>query len=189
MRAFIAMFVILFGAIAVGNVSAQDEMKSGSGGMSEAELRNLADSLPKLPGSIQAIRFFSASGDQRGISAALATFEKQAGWQISIFNSRGDQKFQLGWESGKLDDSFSVSSPDALKIFHLGNEDAVEFNGCAPHVCPDVFSILLYVPSKETAFTAKYVWGKVTYSPTLGTAADAQYKSALDQLVSEHRNQ
>ena len=188
MRAVITMFVFLLGVIAVGNVSAQDEMKAGSGGMSVAELRNLADSLPQLPGSIRRSRFFSTSGDQRG-TAALATFEKQAGWQISIFNSRGDQKFKLGWESGKLDDSFSVSSPDALKIFHFGSEDAVEFNGCAPHVCPDVFSILLYVPSKGTAFTAKYVWGKVTYSPTLGTAADAQYKSALDQLVSEHRNQ
>jgi hypothetical protein len=189
MRAIIATFAVLFSFIAVGNVAAQDQINAGNGGISAAEFRSLADSMPKLPGSIQAIRFFGAPRGQQGTSAALATFQKQAGWQILIFKSRSDQKFQLAWESGKLDDSFSVSSSDALKIFHLGNENAVEFNGCAPHVCPDVFSILLYVPSKGAAFTAKYVWGKVTYSPTLSTAADAQYKSALDQLVSEHRNQ
>ncbi len=188
MRAVITTFAILFGVIAVGNVSAQDEMKSGNGGMSVAEFRDLADSLPKLPGSIQAIRFFSSSGDQQGTSAAFATFERQAGWQVSIFNSHGDLKFQLEWQSGKLDDSFSVSSPDALKIFHFEKEDAVVFDGCAPHVCPDVFSILMYVPSKRTTFTAKYVWGKVTYSPTLGSPSEVQYKSALDQMVSEHRN-
>ncbi len=53
MRAVITTFAILFGVIAVGNVSAQDEMKSGNGGMSVAEFRDLADSLPKLPGAFR----------------------------------------------------------------------------------------------------------------------------------------
>ena len=156
--------------------------------MSVGEFRNLADSIPKLPGSIQAIRLFTTSEDQQQISAAFATFDKKAGWQILMFDSRADEKFHLAWQSGKLDDSFSVSHPDALKVFHFGHENAVEFDGCAPHVCPDVFSILMYVPSKRAASTAKYVWGKVTYSPALDSAAEAPYKSALDQLVSEHRN-
>ena len=81
-----------------------------------------------------------------------------------------------------LDDSFSVSSHGALKIFHLRDEDAVEFSGCAPHVCPDVFSVFIYVPSQKAAFMAQYVWGKVTYSPAIESAADEKYKFALDQL-------
>jgi hypothetical protein len=188
MRAVITVLAVLSGVIAVSSVSGQDEMKPRNGGMSVAEFRGLADSLPRLPGNIQSISFFRTSGDPSGNSAAFATYERQAGWQITIFNSQGDHKFQMEWQSGKLDDSFSVSSPDALKIFHFGNEDAVEFDGCAPHVCPDVFSVLMYVPSKRAAFTAKYIWGRITYSPSLNSAASSPYKLALDQLVSEHRN-
>lgn len=188
MRAAIITVVLLFGIISVQALSAQ-ETQSGNGGMSAAEFRDLANSLPKLPGSIQAIRLFRAPGTEQTTSAAFATFSEQTGWQISIFDSPAGHKFQLEWQSGKLDDSFSVSDSSELKVFQLGQQDAVEFEGCAPHVCPDVFSILIYVPSKRTAFTVKYVWGKVSYSPALGSPENAQFKSALDQLVAERRKQ
>ncbi len=183
------MVVLLFGIIATQALSAQDQTKSENGGMSVSEFRDLADSLPKLPGNIQAIRLFRDSGPGQTNFAAIATFSNQMGWQISIFDSPVGRKFKLIWQSGKLDDSFSVSDPSALKLFHLGQEDAVEFEGCALHVCPDVFSILMYVPSKRTSFSVKYVWGKVSYSPVLESPANAPYKSALDQLVSQRRNQ
>ncbi len=186
MRLAILPLVLLSGLIAA--TSAQNGSQSGCCAMSESEFRNLAESLPQLPGRIEAIRLFSAHGNQQVSSVAFATFDKQAGWQVLIFDAPSGHKFQMEWQSGKLDDSLSVSDADALKIFHFRKEDAVEFDGCASHVCPDVFSILLYVPSQRRAFVAKYVWGKVTYSPALDSPTEAQYKSALDQLVREHRD-
>jgi hypothetical protein len=182
--AFLTVFVF-FGLFNVPSPSAQSEGPQ-SDGMTVQQFREFAASLPDLPGQIQAIRLLQGSGSAR--SVALATFGERTGWQLFVFDSVNGSKFELGWKSEKLDDSFSVSYPDALKVFSLGQEQGATFDGCAAHVCPDVFSVLLYVPSKRTSFTAKYVWGKVTYSSKLESPENSSYKAALEQLVKEHRN-
>ena len=155
-------------------------------GLSVAQLRTLANSLPGSS-SIQAIQFLRKDGfwiDR----AAILTLGKNSGWQIFVFNRQSNEKITLEWKSGKLDDSFAVSSPNQFQLVVAASETALKFSGCAAHVCPDVFSVMLYVPSKKTAFSATYIWGKVTYSPA-GNGPDSQiYKSSLDQLIAEHRN-
>lgn len=185
MRTLFRMALVLLIFSSLQNTATCDEGSSESGGLSVVELREFANSLPDLPGRIQAIRLFRESGGQRS-SVAVATWAERSGWQIFVFNSPSGKKFQLEWTSGKLDDTFTVSSFHALEIFDLGTELGVSFYGCAPHLCGGgVFSVLLYVPSKRTAFTARYVHGKVTYSPGLESPENSSYKSALDQLVKE----
>jgi hypothetical protein len=185
MRLAITMLLILGGVAAVGNISANKQRNLANGGMTVEEFRNLADSLPKLPGTIQSVLLFRASGDKQSISAALATFDDKKGWQLLVFHSLEGRKYQLEWQSSKLDDSFYISNPGALKVFSLGDETAISFEGCARHACPDVFSILLYVPSRRSSFTATYIRGKVTYSPSLTTEEQESYKSVLVQLIGE----
>ncbi|MGH9615679.1 MAG: hypothetical protein ACRD28_02975 [Acidobacteriaceae bacterium] len=156
--------------------------------LSVQEFRGFAESLPKLPGQIQAVRLFRESGG-REASVAVATWGERSGWQLFVFSPHNGQHFQLEWKSGKLDDSFYVSYPDALKIFNFGEEDGVEFSGCARHVCPEVFSIMIYVPSRQVAFKAKSIYGRVLYSPSLETPRNHLYKDALDQLIKERQNQ
>lgn len=155
-------------------------------GLTATQFSNLASSFVNLPGRIDAVQIFHVAGNQQD-SVAIATFEDSAGWQLAIFNPAPGGKYVLGWKSGKLDDSFAVSSPGALRISSLANEQAIVFDGCASHACPDVFSILLYVPSAGGAFTAQYVWGKIAYSPNLEEAKYAQYKSILANLVRKHK--
>jgi len=81
------------------------------------------------------------------------------------------------------------SLPQMPAHIQLGSGDAIVFEGCAKHVCPDVFSVLLYDPAARAAFTAKYVWGKITYSPSLNSPKDALYKEALEQLIHERRDE
>jgi hypothetical protein len=156
-------------------------------GVSSDELRSLATSLPELSGRIQAFQIIYDSTVQRN-GVVLATFSEKSGWQLVMFSPIKDGSFKQTWQSGKLADSFSVSSQSKLKVVSLGNEEGVQFEGCAQHVCPDVYSILLYVPSKQTAFTADYVWGKVTYSANSDAAENSGYKAVLANLLKKHKN-
>ena len=152
-------------------------------GLSVDELRNFATSLSVLPGNIQAIRIFHGTEGSE-YSVALATFSEQSGWQIFVYNPGKNGRFELAWKSGKLDDTFYGASPDDLRVFNSGGyEDGIVFHGCAVHVCPDVFSVLLYVPTTRTAFTATYIWGKIKYSFDINDSKNNGYKSALDNLI------
>ena len=174
---------VVAGAIAQ-KVPAPDET-----GISVSQLQALVGELPPLPeGSIQAVQFLRRDGFWIN-RVAFLTETRNGGWQIFVFHLEKTGKHSLEWKSGKLDDSFSVSSPDALKVFSYGREQGIRFSGCAAHACPDVFSILLYVPSKRTAFTAKYVRGETAYSLELDSPENSYYKTILNQLVREHGNQ
>lgn len=151
-------------------------------GISVNEFRSLAKSLPELPGRIQAVQIFYDSMIHQN-AIALATLDEKSDWRLFVFSSVKKGQFQLTWQSGKLADSFAISSQNELKVFSLEDEQAVQFEGCASHVCPDVFSILMYVPSKNAIFTADYVWGKVTFSANLETTENARYKLILNNLV------
>lgn len=158
--------------------------QSAGSGLTAAQFRSLAGSLPKLPGRIQAVLLFREAPE--GTGAALATLENRGGWHILVFGSRRGHGFKLVWDSGRLGDGFAVSSPSSLRVFSLGGEDAVQFSGCGRHVCPDVFSFMLYIPSLRTSFTATSAYRKVTYSSNMRLPSDEKYKSALDQLIDEH---
>ncbi|MGH8427510.1 MAG: hypothetical protein ACRES7_05950 [Gammaproteobacteria bacterium] len=155
--------------------------------LSVAELRQLVNALPKLPGRILAVKLFR--GGEHIVSVAVLTYGDVSGWQIFVLAPQSRERFRMVWKSGKLDYKFTVSYPDAMKIFNFGAEDGIYFSGCAPHSCGGgpsaVFSVLLYVPSKNTAYRADYTLGKTTYSSALQISNNKEYKGALEQLVSE----
>jgi len=188
MRMMFTMIVLFFGMFSVSNLTAQNA-DIASSGLSPEQFRTLAASLPQSSARIQAVRLFDRIDDKGESSAAVATFDSQQGWRLFAFDPSPQKRFVLTWKSGALDDSFAVSDPSALKVFQLASEDAIVFEGCAKHVCPDVFSILLYVPSAHSSFTAKYVWGKITYSPALDSPKEGAYKNALDQLIRERHDE
>jgi hypothetical protein len=182
---FVTVSFLVF-VLFAGTASAAD--KAGEqDGISGDELRSLAASLPELPGRIQAFQIvYDSTVQKNGI--VLATFSEKSGWQLVMFSPMRDGSFKQTWQSGKLADSFFVSSQSKLKVVSLENEEGVQFEGCASHVCPDVYSILLYVPSKHAAFEANYVWGKVNYSANSDVAENATYKAVLANLLKKHKN-
>jgi hypothetical protein len=157
-------------------------------GITVSQLQNLLNALPSLPGTIQAIRFLRR--DRFWIDgAAVLTQGEHSGWQIFVLHLGSGGKTSLEWKSGRLDDSFAVSSANQLRTRNVGvSEEALEFSGCAAHNCPDVFSVMLYVPSRRAAFTATCISGKVKYSPGLESADNRKYKDAVDQLVRDRAN-
>ena len=149
------------------------------------ELKSIVGSFPELRGRIQGMRPFRTQGKAQN-AIALIAFGEESGWQMYIFSRSDADKFNLDWKSGKLDDSFYVTGSEEFKVIRLDDGDVVTLEGCAAHLCPDeVFSIMLYVPSKRAAFTAKYVLGKITYSMNLRNPQDRRYKTILLQLVAE----
>jgi len=183
-----SLLSLLVGTMVAG-AFAQKVPASEETGISVSQLRALVSEIPPLPkGSIQAVQFLRRNGF--GVNrVALLTEARNGGWQIFVFHLENAGRYSLEWKSGKLDDSFSVSDPNAMKVFSYGQEQGIKFEGCAAHACPDVFSILLYVPSKRTAFTAKYVRGETAYSLELDSPENSYYKTILNQLVREHGNQ
>lgn len=186
MRGIIVAALALLASLSIPARTARGESTWQAGGLTETEFRAFAKSLPKLPGRINALRLLQASAGGH-LLIALLTRGKRSGWQLSVFAPVRGGAFHLQWNSGKLDDTFYVSSPSDLKVFTFGNgSQGLQYSGCAAHNCPNgVFSILLYVPSKQEAFTARSVLGKVTYSRNSESPANRKYKGALEQLVKE----
>lgn len=153
-------------------------------GLTVEEFRRFAQALPRLPGRIETIRFFRGPHGLLPEGIALLVGVKKQGWQVFVFMREPNRDFKLVWNSGKLEYSFNVSSPQELQVFDQGDSEIVQFEGCAPHLCNDVFSILIYVPSKRMAFTAKYD-GSVTYSPELQAPENRRYKEWLERQVRE----
>ena len=171
----------------LAKLPAQKKRTTEAGGLSVHQLRNLANTLPPLPGMIQAIQFLQ-NGKFQINGAAILTDGADSGWQISVFDLESTGKFQLEWKSGRLDDSFAVSSAHQFQTYFLSDEQVLQFSGCAAHACPDVFSVMLYVPSRKSAFTATYTLGKVTYSPSGDGAMYRYYKMELDRYIAKHRS-
>jgi hypothetical protein len=190
MRGVFKTTLFLFVLLNLPNAVPTAKAQSAGDGLSAGEFRDFAKSLPELPGRIQAIRLFGKAGRQTS-SVAVLTWGERSGWQIFVFGSPLGRNFRLDWKSGKLDDTFYVSDPSNLKVFSfMDGKQGVQFSGCAAHNCPNgVFSLLLYVPSMRTAFVAKSVLGKVTYSPSLESAENSEYKKALVQLVKDRASQ
>lgn len=154
-------------------------------GLSGEDVCRFANSVPDLPGRIVALRLFRMHGVPFPGGIAVLLVGEEPGWNVLVFTRRSGQDFRLDWESGKLDDSFSVSSYDSLKTSYVGDETVVQFEGCAAHSCPDVSSILIYVPSNGTTFSVHHVWGRTTYSPGLEAPENRVYKDWLDTQIRE----
>lgn len=165
----------------------QERQARETGGLSVHQMRNLVNTLPPLPGTIQAIQFLQNSRFQID-RAAVLTDGVHSGWQIFVFYLDSSGKFKIEWKSGKLDDSFAVSSADQFQTYYLFDEQVLRFSGCAAHACPDVFSIMLYVPSKKREFTAKYTLGKIAYSPASDGPTYQYYKRDLDRYIAKRRS-
>jgi hypothetical protein len=154
-------------------------------GMSVDELAKLVQSIPALPGHIYSVQFLrDAHGNFPGF-ISLLVMSPGGSWYVYVFRSEGPDGFALDWKSDKLDDSFAVGSPYDLKTFDLGNEYGFTFEGCAPHACPEFFSVLLYAPLAHKSFTAKYEDGKVGYSSGLDVPANHNYKDVLDEEIAK----
>jgi hypothetical protein len=102
----------------------------------------------------------------------------------------------IEWKSGGLHDDFAVSSSDALEIDDLGDEQVVEFSGCAAHSCGGVdggeFGMVLYAPRVRQAFFAHYsydehkppgTFGSLDFSDNSMVAGNERYKAALDRAM------
>jgi hypothetical protein len=183
LRVTLYVSLLLANARAFSNTLSEPLSDDSVPGMTRSEFRDFAERFPSLPGRIEAIQLFSGS---KGRLAALATFDRTSGWQVLIFGLSGEATDQLVWSSGKLPDSFYVADSSALKRFSFGQEQGISFEGCAQHTCPDIFSILLYVPSRHQQYTLNYVQGKVTYSRNLEESDAAEYKRALNQMLKVH---
>jgi hypothetical protein len=142
---------------------------------------------------IDSILTFRDLGDAGAHIAILSS--SRSGWHVTIlFNLAGG--LQVEWKSGGLHDDFSVSSSDALEIDDLGDEQVVEFSGCAPHLCGGVdggvFGMVLYAPHVRQAFYAHYHYGEdkprgsfgsLDFSSNATAVGNERYKAALDRAV------
>ena len=156
---------------------------SSQAGISAEQLRSFVRQLPNGPGRIQSLQIFRGKS---GPLISVARFSANDGWRLSLYGEAADGIFEERWHSGRLPYTFRVSYPAALKTFDFGDEEGIEFEGCAPHSCPEVFSILLYVPSINKTFIVTSTFGKVTYSHDALLPQNLAYKQALDQLLKEH---
>lgn len=159
-------------------------------GLSASELQNLVNALAAASsGEIQAIQFLRSDGFTID-RAAILMQPRNGGWTILVFQLKKRGKFKLEWKSEVLKDSFAVSSSSAFQTRTVGTaEQVLQFSGCAAHNCPDVFSVLLYSPSKKAAFTATYVRGRVSYSRNLESPDNRDYKDVLHEFVKQRRTE
>lgn len=151
-------------------------------GITSTELAALAHALPNI--HVLNLRIFREGSNSR-LSAAVLTEVAHVGWRVLIVSPSTPDAYKVSWKSEPLKDSFAVSSPNELSTFGLAHEEAVTFSGCAAHACPDVFSVLLYVPSLHRALTATCTYKQTKYSFE-SASPDAQFRGDLNQLL---RNQ
>jgi len=187
-QSLILMVAFVFTSLSFCGPSAYGSPAATTTGMSVKQFQTFASAIPQLPGDIQAIRLFR-TGDSGEMSVVIATYvtpsDKASGWRLFVFSpSASGNGFHMVWKSGKLDYTFTVSWQGALKLFGLTEGDGVVFSGCAPHLCGGtLFSVLLYVPAKRTAFSATFDCGKITYSSGLKSPENRSYKEDLEQLI------
>jgi hypothetical protein len=139
------------------------------------ELTKIAQRLPAGP--IYNIKFFHENKNSR-LSAAVLSSQTKYGWEILLVSPSNERDYKVTWVSPRLADSFTVSDTRNLDTFGLADGEAISFSGCAPHMCPDIFSVLLYVPWSRRMYTATCQDGKTSYAPESG-----KYKSDLNELL------
>ncbi len=150
-------------------------------GVPPEQLIVLGRSLPPKS-SLEAVLIFN---DLRKRSSSVAVLgDVQHGRRLFIFAPAKSGRYTLLWHSSLLTGSFSQDSSQPLKLEPLANEDAVAFSGCAQHMCPEIFSTLLYVSSQHRAFIGTCDRGTTHYDFVL-TANHEEVRSALDKILAD----
>jgi hypothetical protein len=119
----------------------------------------------------------------------------RSGWHVTVLRNVAGG-LEVEWKSGGLPHDFAVSSSDALEIDDLGDEQVVEFSGCAAHICDGVdggvFGMVLYAPRVKQAFFAHYSYddhkpsgsfGSLDFSSNAMATGNERYKAALDRAM------
>jgi hypothetical protein len=109
-------------------------------------------------------------------------------WQVAVV-AYGARGFSTESVSPVLTSPFEVvgSAADMKEIFP-GEGSAVEFHGCASHVCPAVFGIYLHVLGTKKDFRVKVHYKEVEYSPGLLAPENKTYKEWLDKEIAYYRS-
>lgn len=124
-----------------------------------------------------------------GVNVAILSGAR-TGWSVVVLH-RAPAGLTVAWRSGKLSEDFAVSAPGNLAIGQVGDEEVVEFSGCAAHECNGLggeAGMLLYSPRARQAFFAHYrsgerkpagSFGDLTFSENADKPANSEYKAAL----------
>ena len=176
--------VIIFGTFGIASASDQ-----GLPGFTLQQLNAALVSSGVTSQRIGSILTFRDLGDSGAHVAVLSS--GRSGWHVTILHNVSGG-LNVEWKSGGLRDDFSMSSPDALEIDDLGDEQVIEFSGCAPHMCGGVdggeYGMVLYAPRVKQAFFAHYSYddhkpkgsfGSLDFSSNSETVGNERYKAAL----------
>ena len=134
------------------------------------------------------------SEERAGANIAVLSGAR-SGWQVTVLH-RVTGGLKVEWSSGKLSDDFAVSSSSQLQIEDVGDEQVVEFFGCARHQCgylESVSGLLLYSPLSKQVFFAHYSYeegkpldsfGSLKFSKNASEPGNERYKAALQKAMS-----
>ena len=133
------------------------------------------------------------SEDRDGANIAVLS-GSHTGWHLAILH-RTKGGLSVQWRSGNLPKDFSVSSSRNMIIKNVGDEQVVEFSGCAPHDCgglDGVQGVLLYSLESNQVFFAHYrfddqkpigSFGSLEFSDDVLRPANERYKNALEKQM------
>lgn len=144
-------------------------------GIPRSAFETISKSLPPRS-RIESVRLFNDF--QKTASSVAVLTSTKAGWRIYVFAPSGKLGYEAVWNSGTLADTFMVATP-SLEIAQVDEQDAIAFHGCVQHMCPDIFSSFLYVPSLHRAFIGTCRDGKTE----LSFQASAADKDVLRHLM------
>jgi hypothetical protein len=133
------------------------------------------------------------SEERSGANVAVLS-SSRSGWHVAVLH-RITGGLDVQWHSGRLPDDFSMSSSRNLIIDKVGDEQVVEFSGCALHDCGSVngvFGLLLYSPRSNQVFFAHYrfddrkpisAFGSLEFSENSLEPGNERYKDAVQKAV------
>lgn len=135
------------------------------------------------------------SEERAGANIAVLSGSR-SGWQVTVLH-RVTSGLKVEWRSGKLPDDFDVSGSNNLEIEDIGDEQVVEFCGCARHLCgylDGMSGLLLYSPHSKQVFFAHYQYderkpigsfGSLKFSKNTSEPGNERYKAALQKAMNK----
>ncbi|WP_306590027.1 hypothetical protein [Geothrix sp. 21YS21S-4] len=170
-----AKLITLFIFMGIGSNSIQ----AHDVGISIQEFRNIINKVPDSKAHIESILVFAP--EER---VAILYSDLTRGWGIWVYQKRGLKLWELVWGSPKLDDSFSISSPDRFKLCNLPTgERGIQFSGCGAHNCSDIYSVMIYVPSQNKSYSVSHRLDRIDYSFIPVVSDENLYKEYLGEQI------
>lgn len=143
------------------------------------QLSGVSRLLPPIS-DVEAVKIFQDLKQQGSLVALLVGLKH--GRELFIVSPHKSKQYAVRWHSSLLAGSLDVISFDPLKLETLNDGDAISFSGCAQHMCPDIFSTLLYVPSQNRAFVGTCDRGTTHYDFVLD-ASHEEVRSVLERRL------